>query len=484
MQLKKLSIYTAALLFTSSALAHGYVAFPPSRAYQCNTGKNSDCGSVQWEPQSVEQASGFPEGAMPPDGQLASAGKANFSQLDSQSPTRWAKSAIKSGENNFIWHHSAPHRTTNWRYYITKQNWDQNKPLTRSDFESKPFCQIDGNGMTPASEVTHSCNVPERTGYQVIYAVWEIADTANSFYQAIDVDFGGTGDDAENGSLWTTQLTGQLSGKDLHAGDKVIAHFFNASGEVHSLQTELTIASEAQGKSSQWSYDLAEVINTAHHDSLRAGVKDGSGNINPIYGVNQVYAPQGSALQSVTLSYSDSQADDTAKESLSLSNVAATPIENGKATVTFNAAAKGEMHLTAVVSDHAGAEKGSLQQTIDNRSLPLSIPLTNVQAGHHMLRYSASNAQGAIISQGVINLMLEEKSEPTPAPAGNYDYTFPDNLKSYTTGTKVMQPKNGKVYQCRPFPYSGYCVQWSQHASQYEPGVGSDWAMAWTEVTQ
>jgi predicted carbohydrate-binding protein with CBM5 and CBM33 domain len=35
-----------------------------------------------------------------------------------------------------------------------------------------------------------NCNVPQRTGYQVIYAVWEIADTSNSFYQAIDVDFG------------------------------------------------------------------------------------------------------------------------------------------------------------------------------------------------------------------------------------------------------------------------------------------------------
>ncbi|HCQ8416853.1 TPA: N-acetylglucosamine-binding protein GbpA, partial [Klebsiella michiganensis] len=47
----------------------------------------------------------------------------------------------------------------------------------------------------------------------------------------------------------------------------------------------------------------------------------------------------------------------------------------------------------------------------------------------------------------------------------------------------VMQPKNGKVYQCRPFPYSGYCVQWSQYATQFEPGIGSDWAKAWTEVT-
>lgn len=32
-----------------------------------------------------------------------------------------------------------------------------------------------------------------RTGYQVIYGVWEIADTTNSFYQAIDVDFGNDG---------------------------------------------------------------------------------------------------------------------------------------------------------------------------------------------------------------------------------------------------------------------------------------------------
>ena len=95
---------------------------------------------------------------------------------------------------------------------------------------------------------SHSCNVPDRTGYQVIYAVWEIADTANSFYQAIDVDFGGASDETENESPLDNAARRPTSGKDLHAGDKVIAHFFNASGEVHSLQTELTIASEAQGK--------------------------------------------------------------------------------------------------------------------------------------------------------------------------------------------------------------------------------------------
>ena len=196
----------------------------------------------------------------------------------------------------------------------------------------------------------------------------------------------------------------------------------------------MTIASEAQGKSSQWSYDLAEAINTAHQGKLRAGVKGSDGNITPLHGVNQVYVPKDSTVQSVTLTYAESQSDDIVEESLSVANVNATKIANGKATVTFNATASGKMHLTATVNDHAGTQKGSIQQTIDNRSLTVSIPLTNVQAGHHMLRYSASNAQGATLSQGVIDLMLEESTvqpDPTPAPAGNYDYTFPDNALRY-----------------------------------------------------
>ncbi|CAK8743194.1 GlcNAc-binding protein A [Sodalis praecaptivus] len=31
--------------------------------------------------------------------------------------------------------------------------------------------------------------LPQRSGYHVILAVWEVADTGNAFYQVIDVDF-------------------------------------------------------------------------------------------------------------------------------------------------------------------------------------------------------------------------------------------------------------------------------------------------------
>jgi len=43
----------------------------------------------------------------------------------------------------------------------------------------------------------------------------------------------------------------------------------------------------------------------------------------------------------------------------------------------------------------------------------------------------------------------------------------------------VLQPKDGKVYECKPFPYSGYCMQWNSASNNYEPGVGSNWQDAW-----
>src|SRR5699024_5952676 len=37
----------------------------------------------------------------------------------------------------------------------------------------------------------HDCVIPEREGYHVILAYWEVADTANAFYQVIDANFDG-----------------------------------------------------------------------------------------------------------------------------------------------------------------------------------------------------------------------------------------------------------------------------------------------------
>lgn len=173
--------------FSSSASAHGYVSQPQSRALLCKTGANIDCGGAQYEPQSLEAPKNFPA-AGPADGNIAGANV--FPKLDEQSKYRWTKVAMQSGANTFEWTLTAAHATATWEYFITKPGWNPDEPLKRADLEL--FCTVDDGGKRPPFSVTHNCDVPERSGYQIILAVWSVADTANAFYNVIDANFDGT----------------------------------------------------------------------------------------------------------------------------------------------------------------------------------------------------------------------------------------------------------------------------------------------------
>ncbi len=181
-------LWLALSAFSQQASAHGYVESPASRALLCKQGVNTDCGAIVYEPQSLEAPKGFPN-AGPADGKLASAGGA-FPKQDEQSSTRWSKVPMTAGVKTFTWKFTANHATSKFHYYITKPNWDPNKPLTRDQFDLNPFCTLDYNGKKPPTTLSHDCDVPARTGYHVIFAVWDVADTVNAFYNAIDVDFG------------------------------------------------------------------------------------------------------------------------------------------------------------------------------------------------------------------------------------------------------------------------------------------------------
>ncbi|MBJ6360147.1 lytic polysaccharide monooxygenase [Paenibacillus sp. GCM10012307] len=183
-------VSTLFVIAPSTTSAHGYVEGPASRAALCKSGQNTNCGSIVYEPQSLEAPKGFPA-AGPADGKIASANGA-FPELDQQSATRWAKVNLSSGQNSFTWKFTANHRTANWKYYITKTNWNPNAALTRNSFDLTPFCTDNYNATQPPSTYTSNCNVPSRSGYHVILAVWEIFDTANAFYNVIDVNFSGS----------------------------------------------------------------------------------------------------------------------------------------------------------------------------------------------------------------------------------------------------------------------------------------------------
>lgn len=187
------------LVFSQNdVFAHGYVKSPVSRGYMGSLEKNTigwsaafaKYGNVISNPQSLEYTKGFPVGG-PSDGRIASAeagmGQIGDYVLDEQNTTRWTKNNIKGGENTFTWEYTAPHSTSKWHYYITKKGWDPNQPLKRSDFEL--IGEVEHDGSSAKNNLSHKINVPtDRNGYNVILAVWDVADTDNAFYNVIDVN--------------------------------------------------------------------------------------------------------------------------------------------------------------------------------------------------------------------------------------------------------------------------------------------------------
>lgn len=215
------------VLTAGQAYAHGWITSPPSRAALCAEGVIQDCGAIQWEPQSVEGPGGFPE-AGPQDGELCSGGNGRFAELDDPRGGDWpAENVNAGGTYSFSWNLTARHSTADFRYYITQNGWDPSQPLSRSDLDLTPIASVDYDGEQPGSTVTHDVTLPSgKDGRHLVFAVWEVADTANAFYQCTDVAFGdgdGGGDDppptecdADSWAEGTAYTSGDVVSHDGH----------------------------------------------------------------------------------------------------------------------------------------------------------------------------------------------------------------------------------------------------------------------------
>lgn len=487
MNLRKCILSSIILAAPVYSWAHGYISSPESRVYSCNKNQNTACGAAQYEPQSVEAPSGFPITG-PADGSLAGAGR--FSALDEQTATRWVKHPMSAGKQNFTWYHTAPHRTNNWRYYITKQDWSVNQPLTRAAFESTPFCQVEGNGNTPAATVTHSCVVPARTGYQVIYGVWEIADTSNSFYQVIDVDFGGgnSGGDEVIVDRWSKPIGQIKPTQDLHAGDKVIARLFNNTTELTAQRISMTIASTQQGKANNWSYALAEQINKTNAQ-LQAGSKDASGKITPAYGINTIYTTANSDLSRVEIEIEQQAPVENNSFALSAITQDYNPATKSL-NLNYSLDVRGSLDLEMTVYGADNLQKGQLAASVTNAYRTFTMQMQNIEPGIYTLVVVGKDLQGDVTQQSqTFTVQGSDNGDDDGAipdnggeAHGKYDYVFPQSLKKYKAGTLVFQPRTHKIYKCKPAPFAGYCVQWSKTATAYEPGYGFAWKEAWIEM--
>lgn len=134
----------------------------------------------------------------PPDGKIASANQLTGALLD-EPGTHWQKHDVRSGDTlDVSWYYSATHATRRWNYFITKVDWVPDEVLSRSQFEAEPFYTVQinlqphwahGEAMLPDSPTTHGIPLPNREGYHVCLAVWEVANTSMAFYQVIDLNF-------------------------------------------------------------------------------------------------------------------------------------------------------------------------------------------------------------------------------------------------------------------------------------------------------
>ena len=469
---------------SSASFGHGYVSayengVAESRVALCKfpandtNEKNTHCGAIQYEPQSVEGPDGFPETG-PQDGRIASAQSSLAAALDEQTANRWVKRPIQSGSQFFEWTFTANHVTRDWKYYITNSNWNPNQPLARSSFDLTPFCVVDGGMVQPPKRVSHLCNVPEREGYQVILAVWDVGDTAASFYNVIDVQFNGDGPvipDWEQGGQVNPTM-------DLNIGDSVYTRVFDQSGENPSYSTEVVIESTEQGKANNWSHALATKINK-EQAQIKSGQLNDTGDFTPVYGTNPIYLKAGSGFDSVEVGYKIETPEpdyDLAVTGLEAEYI----ISDSPTKIDLTLAATGDLQAELTVfNHHREALASHVSELADGQVDDVQLTLSKSEAGHHMLVIVTKDAQGNLVDQNTLDFHLIE--EQTPPPAGEYDFVFPEGIETYTAGTKVLS-SDGNIYQCKEFPYSGYCVQWSPSANHYEPGVGSHWQSAWNKL--
>lgn len=99
------------------------------------------------------------------------------------------------------WHHAAKHKTRRWSYWLTQPGWDSSQRLKREHFGDAPIKIFPqsyrpfwddpraSEELIPPTYLIHEFDLPERHGYHVLLAVWDVADTFSAFYQVIDLEF-------------------------------------------------------------------------------------------------------------------------------------------------------------------------------------------------------------------------------------------------------------------------------------------------------
>ena len=296
----------AGFLAAQDAHAHGTLSKPISRIYACRQANPEnptnpacaaakDIGGAQpfydWAGINQADANGNHR-AVVPDGELCSGGNPKYRGMD-LNRTDWSTTPIRAGAGGrytFEYLASAPHKTRDWVFYVTREGWKPGSPLHWDDLE--PFCSLghvdaDANGIYRLD-----CPLPQRTGQHVIYNTWQRSDSAEAFYTCADVRF--EGGDGTPPPEW--EDAGAVTARgDLEAGTTLTLRVFNASG--NDLESPKITLASGQTSAVQWPLVLGRKVNASAQHARVGVLKDGV--ITPVASAteNRVYLKPGHRFQ-------------------------------------------------------------------------------------------------------------------------------------------------------------------------------------------
>ncbi|MER6733445.1 lytic polysaccharide monooxygenase auxiliary activity family 9 protein [Streptomyces puniciscabiei] len=193
------------VLAAAPASAHGSMGDPVSRVSQCyaegpESPKSAACraavaaGGTQalydWNGIRIGDAAGQHRKLIP-DGKLCSANNEEFKGLD-LARADWPATRVRSGSYTFRYRVTAPHKGT-FKVYLTRPGYDPAKPLAWSGLDlAHPVATVT-DPVASGGFYTFSGTLPERSGKQLLYAIWQRSDSPEAFYSCSDVDFAGAG---------------------------------------------------------------------------------------------------------------------------------------------------------------------------------------------------------------------------------------------------------------------------------------------------
>ncbi|MFD8756193.1 lytic polysaccharide monooxygenase [Kitasatospora sp. NPDC059577] len=196
------AVLAVAATTAGTASAHGTMTNPVSRIAACYAeGPEHPVSQVckdlvaasgtqplyDWNEVNIANAAGNSQ-TLIPDGKLCSANRDKYAALD-WPRTDWPATAVKAGAFTFQFRTTAPHIGTQ-TVYITKPGYDPTKPLKWSDLDSTPVAKVQVDRTATNGYYTYAGTLPQRTGRQVLYTVWQRSDSPEAFYSCSDVDFG------------------------------------------------------------------------------------------------------------------------------------------------------------------------------------------------------------------------------------------------------------------------------------------------------